>query len=386
MTENRTRPTEAEKRQAADDLLYLCVCALHGLPPETERVERMQLPYVYRLSCMQELASMAYMALEPTKLGSERLLAAWCEEKEKAVRNAILQELAEADLEKWLDENGIWYLPLKGVLLKTLYPKVGMRQMLDVDILFDPAYRKTVKKWFAANGYEVEAYEQGHHDLYTKKPALLFEMHVSLYTELHKDGWSAYYENVKDRLLPTEGHRARLQFSAEDFYVFMISHVYKHYGSKGTGLRALFDVYVCLRAYRESWDGEYVQNQLQALGISDFEMLLRSVSEKLCAAPAESSEALLSERERELLGDLLDTGAYGTLEKQVQNELKKAPSKWNYLLHRMFPPMAYYRTQYPFFYRHKLLLPFCLIYRAGRGLFVCRKRVWNEMKALKNAK
>ncbi len=393
MTEERTRPTDEDKRKAADDLLYLCVCALHGLTPQTERIREMRLPYVYRLSRMQELSSMSYMALETADLScvplpDERksLLAAWREQKEKAVRKAILQELAETEVEQWLDESGIWYLPLKGVLLKTLYPRTGMRQMLDVDILFDSAYRRQVKQWFVSHGYEVEAYEQGNHDLYTKKPALLFEMHVSLYNELHQDGWSDYYENVRQRLLPTAGSKARLQFSAEDFYVFLVSHAYKHYQSKGTGLRALFDVYVYLRAYREHWDAEAVRSQLRALGIAEFESLLRSTAEKLCATPAESPRTLLTGQEAALLADMLDAGAYGTVEKQVKRELEASPSKGKYWLRRLFPPLSYYREQYPFFYRHKLLLPFCFLYRVGRGVSVCRKRLWNEWKAVKNAK
>lgn len=33
-------------------------------------------------------------------------------------------------------------MPLKGILLKEMYPKIGMLQMADNDILYDKQYRK----------------------------------------------------------------------------------------------------------------------------------------------------------------------------------------------------------------------------------------------------
>lgn len=46
------------------------------------------------------------------------------------------------------EKAGIWYLPLKGVILKEMYPVYGIRQMADNDILFDFTYRKEVKDIF----------------------------------------------------------------------------------------------------------------------------------------------------------------------------------------------------------------------------------------------
>ena len=55
-------------------------------------------------------------------------------------------------LEKNLTEHGIWYMPLKGSILKDWYPKFGMREMADNDILFDASKRKEVKAIFSGPG------------------------------------------------------------------------------------------------------------------------------------------------------------------------------------------------------------------------------------------
>lgn len=47
-------------------------------------------------------------------------------------------------------------MPLKGVILKELYPKIGMRQMSDNDILFDETYRKDVVRFMKNKGYDYD--------------------------------------------------------------------------------------------------------------------------------------------------------------------------------------------------------------------------------------
>ena len=54
---------------------------------------------------------------------------------------------------KEMDAAGIWHLPLKGSVLKSLYPKPWMRQMSDNDILFDPEYQSEVKDIMVKRGY-----------------------------------------------------------------------------------------------------------------------------------------------------------------------------------------------------------------------------------------
>ena len=49
-------------------------------------------------------------------------------------------------------------------------------------------------------------------------------------------------------------------------------------------------------------------------------------------------------------------------------------SKGRYYLKRLFPEMKFYQNYYPFFYRHKYLLPVGWFYRLLRRIFARRRR------------
>ena len=53
------------------------------------------------------------------------------------MRKALLFDAERKGILDFMEQRGIWYLPLKGVVLKDYYPAVGMRQMSDNDILYD---------------------------------------------------------------------------------------------------------------------------------------------------------------------------------------------------------------------------------------------------------
>lgn len=67
-------------------------------------------------------------------------------------------------------------MPLKGSILKDWYPKFGMREMADNDILFDASKRKEVKAIFQGRGYTVKEYDKSNHDAYEKPPIYNFEI------------------------------------------------------------------------------------------------------------------------------------------------------------------------------------------------------------------
>lgn len=81
---------------------------------------------------------------------------------------------------QYMDAEHIWYMPLKGAILKDLYPRQEMRQMADNNILFDTSCEAAVKDYFVKEGYEVISYAKGNHDVYEKEPVYNFEMHMEI--------------------------------------------------------------------------------------------------------------------------------------------------------------------------------------------------------------
>lgn len=315
--------------KVAYDLIYLISCGINGTKADTDRSNAMDLSELYKISKRHFLNAICCMALEEAGIKNDSFITA----KNKAIRKNLLLDADRMKLTAFLDKNEIWYLPLKGIILKDLYPKSGMRQMSDNDILFDRKFQKQVYDYFISNGYTAESYGKTHHDTYLKEPVYNYEMHTSLMSELTKPLWYEYYKNVRERLI-CDGYSCR--FSDEDFYIYITVHTAKHFENGGTGLRSLLDTYVYLKAKENSLDFEYIKAECEKLGIAEFEKSIRKLAKKVFGT--EFTPESLTEEERNMLEYFLGSGAYGTQKNAIENKLKKSgKGKLHYLISRMFP-------------------------------------------------
>jgi len=383
-------------------LIYLTVCGVLGKTPCSDVLGGMDWKQVLALADGHNLTSLTGICVERAVkeeyiLSEEqnKVYEEWMEAKNKAIRKNILLDVERGELEAYLTQQGIWYMPLKGVVLKEMYPSGSMRQMADNDILFDDAYAENVRVFFTSRGYKIESFGQSNHDVYLKKPVYNFEMHRSLYSTSHQEGWKEYYKDVKQRLRPVT--EFRYAFSNEDFYVYLISHAYKHYSGCGTGLRTLTDVFVCLSGLGEKMNWPYVLEQCQILGMGEYEEKMRSLAGKIFSKEhlevrgecfGSSLLQALTVEEKKLLEYLFGSGTYGTLENMINNKLKtyeqqgKENAKLAYLWKRLFPEMTFYRENYPFLYRHNWLIPGFVVYRLGRGLILRGRDILAEIRAV----
>ncbi len=339
----------------------------------------MDLERVFQLAERHSLSACVGMALESAgwrEARSSRAVAS-------ALRRAALFEEAWTQVRRQLEASGIWYLPLKGLVLKDFYPKYGMREMSDHDVLHDPSRAPEVRTVMESLGFSFgQDAGQKIRDHYFKPPVCNFEMHWALFGA-GRETLAEYYRDVKSRLLPNEGSRYGFRFRDEDFYIFIIAHEYKHYSGGGTGLRSLLDTYVFLRRKGETLDWPYIAGELEKLGLADFEARNRSLSRRLFDGDP------LSEPEQEMLDYILSSGTYGTFSHRVENRVKNK-GKLLYLLDRFLVPVSRkneryeaFAGAYPFFYAHKLLLPFLPFYRAFRA--VKTGKLQAEVKAVRNA-
>ena len=352
--------------------IYLCSCAVHAQPAQRERLADVDLDAVYAFASEHMLAAAVGIALEDAGCSTPKFRQAVA----MAKRKTVVLDSERAAVCGQLNEAGIWHLPLKGAVLKDWYPKFGMRESTDVDILFDPARAADVRAILTARGYEVKSYGQGHHDVYYKKPLTNLQMHVALFGPGYSDRLNAFFGNVRERLVPQEG--CTLAFTPEDFYLYVTAHAWDHYEKAGTGLRSVLDTWVMLRHLTLDWDAVFAA--CDRLGMRDFEEANRSLALHLFDGDA------LTAADREMLAYILGSGVHGTLSNAVENRVAGygggVKGKANYLLRRLFLPMEEVRILYPRFYKNKILLPFLPFYRMVRGLRRHRKRLFAEWKHL----
>ena len=383
---------QKEIDKTGEDMLYLITCALHNQTPDKDKVCGIDIATLYRYAKRHTLAAITYDALE--LLGESTgdglyalakddtvvsILTKWKETRDKALRKNLMLDAARKKLFQYMDAEHIWYMPLKGAILKELYPRQEMRQMADNDILFDATCEAAVKDYFVKEGYEVISYAKGNHDVYEKEPVYNFEMHTSLFGEAHNEIWAEYYKDIQSKLNKSDNH-FQYSFTDEDFYIYFIVHAFKHFDGCGTGIRYFVDSYVYQNAKNLDWG--YIEEELDKLGVLAFEKTFRSVSMKIFGKGEDVSQ--LSEEEYRMLCDSMFAGTYGNLQSGIGKKLHKIQgnedritknTKVKYIIGRLFPPMSYYKAYYPFIYKTRIFIPFFLIFRIVRGVL----QHWREM-------
>ena len=381
--------------RTSEQLLYLMACALQGVSAREEILADADLKQLLIMARKHSVASMVCMALEKTAVfakADEATKKQWIDAKNKAIRKNMLLDAERKTILHELETQGIWYMPLKGSILKDWYPKPGMREMADNDILFDPSGREQVREIFQNRGYKTVSFGKLNHDVYEKAPIYNFEMHVSLFHGRYKE-LAEQYENVKELLLPVDGTAYQFAFTPEDFYVFALAHAHKHYSHSGTGVRTLADIYVMDRHLGDIMDRDEVEQKLTQLGIAEYEQHSRVLAEKLFSAVRPLAEIELTEDEKEMLLYYCDSTTYGTFDNRVNNRLHELQknteaitlrTKLKYCCVRLFPGREFCKLHYPFVYRHPWTLPFFWVWRIVDKGITHRRKVKQELKALKS--
>ncbi len=369
---------QEELQKARQDLIYLVACAVKEIKPDPKLVKAMDLSAVFSLAKSHSLSGAAAFAVEAAGFRSGMTTKLLSDVVHRNTRFTIEKEA----ITQKLKEAGIWYVLLKGAVIKDYYPRPEMREMSDHDILFDASRAKDVKTIMESLGYTTEHFNVGAHDVYFKAPVLNFEMHRMLFSKMDDmEQLVEYFERAADRLL---GEGVEKHFSPEDFYIYVVAHEYKHFYKFGTGLRSILDTFVYLSKVK--MDEAYVNGEMEKLGLAEFEKKNRSLAMHLFG------DGKLTEEDEQMLRYVFSSGTYGNFDNRVSNTLqRKKWSKMRYVLSRVFVPVSRsnpdsdaYAKKYTVFYKYKILLPFLPLYRAIRALR--SGRLQKEIRALKKAK
>lgn len=124
----------------------------------------------------------------------------------------------------------------------------------------------------------------------------------------------------------------------------------------------------------------FLDTEFEKLGLSEFEKQNKS----LAINPFDGNE--LSAENRKMLDYFLSSGTYGTVGNNVNLRVKEYGGgffgKLSYFFRCIFMPMEAVKDCYPFFYKHKVLLPFLFPYRIISSLMKRKGRIKSEISAL----
>ena len=355
--------------QAEKDMIYLCSCAVKSEAPDAGRLGSMDLPGIFKVAEKHMLAATVGTALETAGVRDQQFIIAVASAQRKT---AMLDSDRKTVLDA-LERAGIWYMPLKGIVLKDLYPHFGMREMADNDILFDASRADDVKAVMENLGFITKKFGKNNDDVYIREPVSSFEMHRSLFDDILEKKKYAYYRNVRERLIPDEGRKYSFHFSEDDLYIYLLAHAYKHYARGGFGLRFLLDLYVYLK--KKNIHPDYIQQETEKLGIRAFEESGRQLALKLFDGKD------LNEEDSKMLRYMLSSGAYGTVRNKADNRVAEK-GKLHYLLSRLTIPYPIMLRDYPVLKKAPVLYPAVWIWRLIYKFFSKRRTFMTEVKAL----
>lgn len=265
------------------------------------------------------------------------------------------------------EKNGIINQPMKGSCLKFIYPSPEMREMGDVDILVQTNCMEVAGEILQGMGYTLLKSIK-HHDIYTKAPYMVLEVHRAMYDKTVDRNQYEYFSDFSKAILK-EGYSYTYAFKAEDFYVYMIAHMAKHFYKMGCGIRNLVDIYIFRNKYGLDMDGEYVQAELRRCGLSAF----AGHMEKL--ANIWLGEGEWDEFSKQLFAYMVDSGIYGKDENGIWNKFAEEKNRgkkttvsqlrlWYY-----FPSLHYMSEYYPWLEKRPFLIPVAWGIRLLGGAF-----------------
>lgn len=359
------------------EALYLAGCALRGRIPE--RKASCSLEELLEFCRFHTVTAIVAMGLEalwkesPPECGELR--SQWTQARDQSIRKNLLFNTERQAILGHLESLHCWHMPLKGSVLQYDYPKFGMRQMTDNDILVDPSKRQEIHGFMMERGYTAGFYLQNEVDTYQKPPVYNFEIHMMLFSKAEGEGLERYYRDIRDRAVKDPDNGWGYHLTNEDFYVYMIAHAHKHFVGGGVGIRNLLDVQVFLQKHGQDMDWDYVNRELKKLEVLSFEQMCRTLCCKLL--DGDPAKAELTEAEQQALACFFTSGTFGTAQMQYASQFRRLQkdggritwgTKLKYILRRLVPTKEALRIDYPDIVEKPWKIPFILLWRPIRML------------------
>ncbi len=268
---------------------------------------------------------------------------------------------------------GIDHMPLKGSAIKNLYPSSEMRLMGDIDILIREEQYGQIRPIMESLGF-TEVEQSDHELIWKRAPKIVIELHKRLIPSYNDD----YYEYYKDPwgFAQPSAQPYRFAMRREDEYLYIFTHLTKHYRDGGIGIKHIVDLWRYAQRYSDM-DRDYIGEELDKLSLRAFhENIVHTADVWFAdAAPTPVTEHI-TER-------IVESGAYGIKEikntafaaKESAREQSVGAAKRKKILHYIFLPYAQMKKKYPVLERVPPLLPVMWVVRWVSALFGRRDKI-----------
>lgn len=268
-------------------------------------------------------------------------------------------------------ENGVFFVPMKGSVIKYLYPDSNMRALSDIDIFIGKDNAKAAHDIMVSLGFKTLEYDSEVliHDTYTVG-GVHFELHKELMPHIPYFKGVEVSEQLENDVVQKNGEYS---FTNEAFYTFMIIHIAKHVKHNGIGLRGFIDVWIYLNKYKNSLDWDKINNYINESHLEVFHAFVLNLIDYWFEGKDDVSDDI-----RQFATLISENGAIGDAISMISEEKYKDcknNNKFRYYINTVFLPFPYMVDKYKILKRFPVLLPFCWAHRIINVLLNKRTKI-----------
>lgn len=327
------------------------------IPVPTDIVQQITpevLEQLYTLSRKQDMTHILTVALKKLKLLSDQRTA---DAYNPCMYHALVRyeamEYEKNRIFRLFEDEGIVFVPLKGAVIRKLYPEEWMRTSCDIDILVheeDLEHAKNVL--VSALGYTVQ--DSKYHDIAMYSPeGMMLELHFSIKENM--ENIDRYLENVWDYVKPAEPDSFRYEMTPEYLLFHAFAHMLYHFTNGGCGVKFVTDIFLLERHLQI--DRGAFRKMCEECRILTFAENV----EKLAAVwyGEEEHDDITSRMEQYII----EGGVFGSMQTKVTARKTKAPGQAKYVFQRIFIPYRQFCASYPKLEKYPFLYPYYTVKR-----------------------
>ena len=315
---------------------------LHGAEQEVGELSAEQRDQIMKLAKRHDLTHLAALGLNKSAAENKKIMltTAYRQEQQKVVLDQVCAALENAQIP---------FLPLKGAVIRSLYPEPWMRTSCDVDVL---VRREDLKQAVSCLKEQLQYTEKGRetHDVAFIAPnGVYVELHFDLVEEGRANNAMEILRDVWSNVTLRPGSRYWYEMSDAYFYFYHIAHMAKHFETGGCGVRPFMDLWILDRSAAEC----YVNRDalLEKGGLLRFANAARKLSRVWFGGEVHDD---LSRKMEEFI---LRGGAFGSVGNLVALQQKRRGGRFGYFLSRVFIPYTKLKRYYPILEKHWYLAP-----------------------------
>lgn len=275
--------------------------------------------------------------------------------------NAVFNEVCSN-----FEKDKIPYIPLKGSVIRNLYPQPWMRSSCDIDILVkETDLQSAIDSLNRLEGYTKKG-KSKHDVIFTSSDGIVVELHYKLLGDKKSPFYTKVLSSVWDSAIIQTGYEYRHLLSDTIFYYYHILHMAKHLRIGGCGIRPFIDLW--LMTEKNNYDTAEIKRILKQGRLLKFENSIREL-DRVWFLDEKHTDITVKLQEFVVSG-----GMFGSAETRLASDYQRKGGIVGHLFSRIFVSYDYLKKDYPILEKYPILTPLCEICRLFSLLFGKKKK------------